>query len=215
MRKNGSLARQEREILAGDYRIIRGPVLDQVVVELPWVDQTLQRGNVGNTICSWRYRMNSAYDPDPLVFTGAVSGIDSWSVQYKTYRVLAFKYDITIMNEEAFPLIVTCCPTQTDIGVNSIQAPNFGEVKYGQLKPLSAKGGLDQARMRGQINMAAFFGTNYLWASDFNADINGNPLHPIYFNVGLESPVPQVNGVVVSARLTYVTALYNRQSPFA
>jgi hypothetical protein len=206
--------KNQAQDLTGDYSIIRGPALDQLIVELPWVDGTLARSNVGNTICSWRYKMNSVYDPDPLAFTGGVSGLANWTIQYKTYRVVGFKYDITVMNREDFPIVCTYCPTGADAGVNSIYTTDFGEVKYGGSRPISSKGGMDRARFQGSINLPAFFGKSLHMDPTFNAPTNGDPGTLLWFNVGFHCPTVQVDGVAVSARLTYVTVLYNRQSPF-
>lgn len=194
--------------------VIRSVFDDSIIVSLHYNDPAMSRNNASALLCSWRYRMNSVYDPDPLVGSASVSGFTEWSSIYSTYRVIEFKYEITIANQEAYPLQVSVCPTQFDLGANSTAVPEFGEAKYGRQTIISTTGGQDRCRMIGKINLTKFFGPSYLYDATFNSAVTSNPSTLLYFNIGLYTPSVLVKGVVTSVRLTYVTQFYRRQNVF-
>lgn len=212
--RDGIPAKDLNKILEGQSTIIRGPMLDNVVVELRYQDPSLSRSNVGNAICSWRYRMNSTFDPDPLLGTGAISGFNEWAGIYSTYRVIGFRYEIEISNAEAFPIVVTTCPTTSDLGANATAALDFSEVPYGKQAMLSAKGGQDRAFISGSLYLPKFFGASYLYDSTFNSLTTGNPGTLLFFNVGCVSGTAQTVGTISSVKLTYITSFYRRYNVF-
>jgi hypothetical protein len=204
-----------KSLTEGSTSIIRGPFTDNVVVELHYTDQTLSRNNAASSGLSWRYKMNSPYDPDPFLSSGAVSGFAEWAAIYSTYRCIGFRYSITVMNQETFPVVITCCPTSADLGSNSIYAPELGEALYGKQTQLSGKGGMDKGHLQGNIYLPHFYGPSYLWEQNFDSAVTGNPPVVLYFNIGAFAPVAFVSGLIVSVKLTFITSFYKRQNVFS
>jgi hypothetical protein len=186
---------------------VRGPTPDSVLVDLFYQDTTLTRNNVGGLLSSWRYRINSAYDPDPLLGTGAISGFIEWSAFFLHYRVVEFGYDVQLANNESFPLLVLSSPTLVDVGANYSSMDQFSEFPYGRKNLISAKGGQDKMRFRGTIDVAKLEGTREaLYDSGFSSNVNTNPAMLRFFNVGFTGGTNVlVNGVMVSIRLRFKT----------
>jgi len=206
-RTNGTMASnmsatQARRFISGKCSIVRGPVPDGTLVDLFYIDTTFSRNNVGGTVLSWRYRMNSAYDPDPLLGTGALTGFLEWAAFYTHYRVVDFGYDIQLANMETFPLLVVCCPSATDLGANYTYTDQIPEFPYGRKNILSAKTGDDKCRFRGSVDISKFEGTTEsIYDSTFASAVTANPSNVRYFNVGAGSSAVFANGIFLSVRL--------------
>lgn len=202
-------------ISAGTFRRIKDVADDTIQVRLKYYDTNMLRNNAGLDYLSWRYRMNSVYDPDPSVATGAISGFNEWAAIYSTYRVLAIEYEVAIANNETFPLQVAVAPTLTDIGLNSPNSVDLAEIKFAKYTMMAAKGGQDRIKLRGAIRLDKLFGASYLYDSTFNSAVTTNPATILYINVGLQGPSPLVNGVTPAVRIWYDVLLYRRQNIFA
>lgn len=208
----------------GGQRISFGKVLvmpqsfpDTVITTLRYQDTIMNRNNVGGLVASWRYRINSAFDPDPLLGTGALSGFAEWATIYTHYRITNFRYNIQIANNETFPLMVACAPTLTDLGANTSNLDQVPELPYGKKSLLSAKGGADKTSIRGSISVAKLEGsTEPFTDSSFASVVTTNPVMVRFFNIGFTGgSTPLVNGVFVSIRLSYRAQFYARVPIFA
>jgi hypothetical protein len=202
-------------ISSGSFHSIRDVADDTLRVRLKYFDPTMTRNNAGLTYLSWRYRMNSVYDPDPSVASGAISGFNEWAAIYSTYRVLSIRYQVRIANNETFPLQIAVAPTLTDIGINSPLSIDLSEIKYAKYTMMAAKGGLDSIYLEGIIRMDKLFGASYLYDPTFNSAVTTNPATILYLNVGSTAPSPLINGVTPSVRISYDVLFYRRQNIFA
>jgi hypothetical protein len=202
-------------ISSGSFHNIRDVADDTIRVKLKYYDTTMVRNNAGLTYLSWRYRMNSVYDPDPSLATGAISGFAEWAAIYSTYRVLSIIYQIKLANNEAFPLQVSTAPTFTDIGINALSSVDLAELKYAKYTMMAAKGGRDMVNLQGALRLDEIFGASYLYDPTFNAAVTTNPSTILYLNVGVNSPSPLVNGVTPAVRIIYDVLFYRRQNIFA
>jgi hypothetical protein len=202
-------------ISSGTYRRVWDVADDTIQVRLKYFDTNMTRNNAGLDYMSWRYRMNSAYDPDPSVATGAVSGFNEWAAIYSTYRVLAIVYEVAVANNEAFPLQLAVAPTFTDIGLNAPTSVDLAEVKFAKYTLMAAKGGQDRAKLTGALRLDEIFGASYLYDSTFNSSVTTNPATILFLKVGLTSPSPLVSGVTPAIRIWYDVLFYRRQNIFA
>lgn len=206
-----------RELIGpGSLLRVRDVASDSMLVTLHYNDSTINRNNAGNPYCSWRYRMNSVYDPDPSLGTGAISGFNEYAAIYSTYRVLAFRYQIIVANDETFAVQLYTCSTTADVGLNSANTPDFGEIKGSRTALLSGKGGQDRVKMIGSVDLPKFFGASYLYDSTFNAAVTGNPATILYHNVGFYAGSTNlVSGVTIAVKLSFDVLFYRRQNIFS
>lgn len=190
---------------------------DTVIVNLSYQDTIMNRNNVGGLICSWRYRINSAFDPDPLLGTGSISGFTEWAAVFTHYRILTFMFDVQIANDETFPLMIATAPTLTDLGANFSGFDQLPEVPYGRKQLVSAKGGADKCRLRGRVSIPKLEGSKEpITDSGFAAQVSTNPLQIRFFNVGFTGGAnPLVNGVFVSIRLRFTCQFFARLPIFS
>jgi hypothetical protein len=197
-------------------RIGRNPVPDSVLVSLYYQDTQVVRNNAGFFFTSWRYKMNSAFDPDPLIGSGSLSGFNEWATMYTTYRVIGFSYQISIANMDSFPYLVVICPSLTDVGSNYANTDQLSEFPYGRKSLISAKGGMDKCSLNGLVNLPALEGSaTYYQSNEFASLISTNPSTIRYFNIGASAPVVMVNGVFISVRLKYEVLFYRRTNIFS
>jgi len=191
---------------------IRGPVADSVIADLFYQDDQEIRQNVPGTTGSWRYRMNSAYDPDPVLGTGAVTGFTEWAAMYTRYRIVAFSYDIMVANLELFPQLIIVAPSIPDIGANYSRITQMSEVPYGKKSLVSAMGGQDKCLLRDRVDLAKMLGSKtLLWSDNYSSAVTTNPNSQLYFNIGFSSGgATTTKGLFVSARLQYRILFYAR-----
>jgi hypothetical protein len=157
--------------------------------------------------------MNSAYDPDPLLGSGSLSGFNEWAAFYSHYRVVGFGYQFELANNESFPLIVVCAPTVVDVGANYSSTDQISEFPYGQRAMISAKTGADRCVLSGYVDIAKLEGTTEaIYDSTFSAVTTTNPAQPRYFNIGIGAPSVLVNGVTASVRLQFTVLFFARNN---
>lgn len=211
------LGKTEQTALRQTAGVIRIPRLvfmtDAVLVDLTYPDTTLVKTNSGLPYLSWRYRMNSVFDPDPLVLSGSVPGHTAWSGFFEYYRVVAISYNIDISNLESTGVDVVVCPTLNDLGSNYINTNELFGNPHATVALLSAKGGQDRVRLSGSIDLGTFYGSSqqYLGNDGFNSLVSGNPTVMFYLNVGaIGSAAFSTAGVDYRVSITYTT-LYNKR----
>jgi hypothetical protein len=204
-------------LFSGQTTVVRGQSFpDQTIVCLKYIDDQPNRNNVGSFGCTWRYRMNSAFDPDPAIISGSVSGFAQYAAIYQNYKVLGIGYTVSLCNRENFHMQVTLVPTLTDLGLNSIQVQNFAEAPYSQRRIISAKGGMDRVTMAGKIDLTSLIGKQSLYDQGYNSSTGGNPNTLVYLNIGFAAldPLTSNGGVITDVRLCYHVVFYNRKDIF-
>jgi hypothetical protein len=193
------------------------PIANSVAVWLHYHDNTLQRNNAGATYMSWRYRMNSAYDPDPLVGSGSMAYFSEWAAMYANYRVLSYRIKVQIANEESFPLNVVAYPTREDVGANSSNTPEGPELPYAVSRLLSAKGGQDRLGMSRRVDLPTFWGnpSEYITNPNFAAGDGASPSQSLYYNIGCFANNNFSSGVLISITMSYHILFTQVQNVFS
>jgi len=191
----------------------RQPIPDNMIIDLKYQDSTISRNNAGAVYCSWRYRLNAVYDPDPLVGSGSITGYNEWAAMYQSYRVIGFRYEVTLVNMESFPVVVYLAPTLFDAGANYSSINQISEFPYGRKNMLSMAGGQDRCYLAGDISIARLEGSKSVFTDDyFTSPVTSNPTNVRYLNIGFEGPTTLVKGLLISVRLIYRTQFYRRQN---
>lgn len=182
-----------------------------LLVTLAYLDATApNRNNAGIGFLSWRYRINSAYDPDPLVLSGAIPGFTEWAAFYQSYRVMKLDYDITICNKETFALDVVVASSNADLGANYINTYALFSYPGNTNNVCGTTTGNDHVRLTGSIDPGKVFGqvNSYLGNDGFASATNTNPLNLLYINIGALCPAAFVNGVFTKVMLFYTISFF-------
>jgi len=208
------------------YRLVTSPrgfafAPDSIIVDLNYFDSTINRVNVGNKFSYWRIRMNSIFDPDPLLLTGAVSGFVEWAALYRKYTVLSCEVDSTIVNKETFPVGITAAPSDLDlvtIVTGPAAAEDMSELPYAiPTKIISTTGGVDKIRFRKRIDLAKFTGLKeaYIGSTTYSSLVNANPAVILFWNLALFTDTNMVSGVFQSTKYHYRVLFSQRQPVLA
>jgi hypothetical protein len=201
-----------------EKRLVRIPknlfASDAVLVDLVYIDQTYQRTNNGFATNTWRMRMNSVFDPDPALGSGALPGYTIWASVYSSYRVIKFHYDVELCNLEATPNDVVCCPLTADVGANYTNAYDLFANPFAKSHALSMTGGMDRCRMTGTIDLGNFYGNplQYVGNDSFGSGVGANPSTMFYFNIGGVSAnnYTSAKGYSTRSLFTYTTLFTKR-----
>jgi len=202
------------------YRPLGQIMPDRIRVQLVYSDPNQQRASVANNYSAWVFRVNSAYDPDPLIASGGISGFNELANFYYFYRVDAVSVDIEAGNEDDFCYTLGMCPTGTvnpgpllssrGACVDLLENPRSVQV----LMPSS---GGPVARMKAHYDLASIFGdrNQYLSDHDFTSAVGASPIFQLWLGLVLyTNGVVGVNGVTISTRLLFNIEFYNRVTLF-
>lgn len=170
---------------------LRGPgviVPDRYTAKLVYFDDQIQRTQSTALYTNWRFRTNGAFDVDPALASGSLTGFGELMTLYTSFRVHAFSFQWDVTNNETFPLVVGHFPSQQDLGGNFTGFLGFLEQSRAQSKILSAKGGSDRAQFKQRYTLAAFKGdispeTDITYVGN----ASGNPTTLMYHNWGCYS----------------------------
>jgi hypothetical protein len=91
---------------------------------------------------SKRWNPNSAYTPIVGGSSSATPGFSEWAALYDYYRVMAYKVDIQVVNNEAIPVTVSLLNLTSDPGTAAALA--YSSNRYCWSNVLPAKGGMDK-----------------------------------------------------------------------
>jgi hypothetical protein len=189
-------------------------VSDAIIVDLIYFDSTYTRVNPGSAYMSYRMRMNSIYDPDPALGTGAIPGYTEWANFFNSYRVLKFKYDLEVSNQEAFPQDVLVCPSRSDLGVNYVNIYDFLGNPRGKSHTISSTGGQDRCRFLDEIDLGQYYGnpSQYLGDDGFGGSAGGNPAVMLFFNIATLSTANQTaaKGIFTKGKYTFTVLMHGR-----
>lgn len=194
---------------------------DRQVVQCRYNDTNNgQFTNAAAVYASRRWRLNSAYDPDPNLGSGSTAGFTEWAALYNRYIVREVHYDICVCNKETtFPIQVILAPVTSDVGQNYSSIDELQELPYAKNGICSISGGQDRIRFVGKVSLTALRGNALSWMTDpqYSAATNANPSTMYYLNVGgfaLGGTFTGL-GMAMTARLTYVVEFYDRKNIFA
>jgi len=154
---------------------------------LRWVDQTTVRTNTGNPAMNWRIR-SSAFDPDPVLGTGAIPGFAELANLYASYKVLSMEATVQMANFEASNVILAIWPSIVGLNVNSLA---LADVLEYSANPRAERRilGTANAQNRATVNSSAvgkvLEGSLFRYDPNYTSSTSGNPNAPYYFNIAL------------------------------
>lgn len=124
--------------------------------------------------------------------TGSGGNAPAEFVQYATlydmYRPVAVEMEVTLANNESFPVAVAYAFTAENPGVAAPYDQMAAE-RIGQNALLSGKGGQDRVKWRRFIRFSDIVGSNVVETDDtYRALINAVPADTVWFSIGTFSP---------------------------
>lgn len=185
-------------------------IAPSIVVNLKYQDPTWMYGNNGGFVWSTRFRMNSAYDPDPHALSGSMAYFAEYANMYTRYRVIQFKYSITCSNQMTEPVIFTVAPSKEDLGDNFANILEVAELNGGRTALLGSGGSMNRASLSGTINLSTYSGSpSYMVDDIFSARVNTDPVNLTYINIGCAANIlQQANSFGVRSFFTYRIIFY-------
>jgi hypothetical protein len=171
---------------------------------------------------SFDIRLNSLYDPDPLLSTGSLSGVTGFGEFYRRYRVLKVDIHWTIINSSDEP--ITCFfvagsaipPASTrlltiDLSEDPTSSP---------LVTLSSAGGMNRGTIRKSYELSQLLGNALMYEAEsiYDGFLGGAPTNPntiisakfCAFGPSASSTISSIYSVL---KITMHTRFYDRQTP--
>jgi len=163
-----------------------------------------------------RFTVNSAWRPDPVSFAFPSTGFTEWQALYSLYRVIIYSYEVAIVNNEAFPVVVYV--TNTNADPSTSQAFSEAGNDLSKRRVLAAKGGQDRCFIHGRYNVATVVGSDDVETDDdyrglMSAGGETSPPDLVWLGVGAQS-LSGANitlGVSAEILIRQVTRVYDRQ----
>jgi len=219
-RTGNKLNSEERMVAGRDSIVVRQPgfvIPNQTISNMHfWAMQT--HSNNGIAYTNVRYTPNNAYDVDPLVGSTAIAGLTEMAAFYSGMRVIKYRYDIDISNNEAFPVTVYCVPILipgTDPGADTISGLDYPMNPLSKTFVLSAKGGQDRCKFKGVVDLPKLY-TKQVLTDDNYAQSTAATLAAgfrIYIVLGglAGSTTFTAAGITYSSHFYLETVFYNRK----
>lgn len=171
--------------------------------------------NAGFVYTNVRYEPTYAYDIDPAGGSTAMPGFTELGGCYRRYRVVSFRYRIAYANQEAFPVVVWCCPVNNDPGSNMTAYQTLLSSRESRRKVLGPSTGNGIGTLVGQCSVSSFSGiTNAGVDDNTSASVAGTaPINNIWLAIGGVGSVALVNGIYIDLQLEVTLDFYELQSP--
>lgn len=153
---------------------------------LRYTDTVTQRANVGLAFMNYRYR-SSAFDPDPLVLSGAIPGFTELAVFYRYYIVRKMRLILDVANQETVGVIVTTWPSNQDYGNNTLTAAQVMEYSGnpdGKSQLLASTSGMNRQRFILDASLDKIYPRVGMTDLDYSGLTSGNPTVQYYINIG-------------------------------
>lgn len=179
---------------------------DILHVRLLYQSPTATRSVTSSQAMNWGYR-SSAYDPDPLLLTGAIPGFAELSNLYMEYCVHKMVLNIEVVNQETSGIIFVAWPSNVYQNSNSLTQADLAEYS-GNLRAtsaiLGATTGMNRVSRRINASAMSLVGPRYKYDLDYSSSVSNNPVEMYYINIGCYSPIANFNfPVIVRERITY------------
>jgi hypothetical protein len=186
--------------------------------KLNYVDSTTARNNPGGNFLITGIRINDLYDPDPAILTGSISGFKEILQFYKNFRADYCHIDVTISNQENFPLLWGLYFTQENIlGSIPTAAAALNVLENGYTtgaRQLSAKGGMDRDTQDIKIRLYDLVGNKELYegSPSYTGTVSTSPAISLWcFLIVVSGTGASLNnGFVFNSKYCYTTKFFNR-----
>jgi len=163
-----------------------------------------------------RFLSNTVWRPEVSVAKSAVP-FGELQELYSEYRVLKYRYCVTIVNNESFPVVVYVTNTNADPSVSAGLLDSVGDLS--QRKVLSPKGGLDKVTFRKALSVQKVVGEGKTVRADddyrglMSAGSESNPADVTWIGIGAQSMTGAniTLGVTSEILLEFETLVYDRQ----
>jgi len=157
--------------------------------------------NAAGSVAMRRFRPNALYDVDPILGSTTVPNFVEISSLYIYNRVIAVNYDISVCNNETFPLNAYIIFSNSDPGtLGHIQLQGN---RLCRQKMISAKGGMDRCTLKGGSTVSNIVGTNIESEDNYRGTSSAVPVDNIWLGIGAYSPslafLP--NGITMSGTI--------------
>ncbi len=180
---------------------------DRVEMTLKYHDPSATRTATGSSqSCNWRYR-SSAYDPDPLLLTGAIPGYAEIANIYTYYRVLSITARVQIANQDTQAYTIVAWPSNNDNNNNSLSLADIAEYSgnvFAKTQVLGGANGMNVCTLRTAAFGDQLVGPIFRTDLDYSASTSSNPLAMYYLNIGAYSGL----GNMAYPMVTNITLYY-------
>lgn len=180
---------------------------DKLRARLIYQDPTVIRAATGTSqAMNWNYR-SSAYDPDPLLLTGAIPGFAELANHYFEYCVHSMSIEIDFGNQNTESIIAVVWPSNVGQNSNSLTLSDVQEYS-GNVRAKStiigSANGYSIGSLRSIASGEQLVGSRFRTDLSYSSSVSTNPVSMYYLNVGIiDCVAPFTYGVAIKARIVY------------
>jgi len=158
-----------------------------------------------------RYRLNSVFDPDFSIGGTSVYNFTSYGNLYRRYRVISAKVDVTVQNNEAFPVLIVGAPSDFDLGgliTSRSRTIDLGEMPHAvPTRIVGPSTGMGRMFYTKIIHLPSYNGNKQAYMADlqYSALNNTNPAVTFFWNMGYiaDPGIDMAVGFTIYLRITY------------
>jgi hypothetical protein len=180
---------------------------DRMRARLVFQDPVPNRTYTGTSqAMNWSYR-SSAYDPDPLAFTGAIPGYAELSNLYFEVCVHSMSMQIDFANQNLEAITAVVWPSNTGHNSNSLTLADIQEYAGNPRAKSTIIGGASGYSI-GSLSTTAsgqqLVGSRFRTDLSYSSSVSTNPVNMYHLNVGIIDNIGNFGfPVAVKARIVY------------
>lgn len=162
------------------------------------------------TFKNYRWNPNAAYDVDPVLGSTSTPFFAEWAGIYNFYRVIGYRYRITVVNKEVFPVTYVVINDNTDPGTGGTLLGLGGNPKT-QSATVAGTAGPCRHVFKGSYRIADVVGSRSVENDDnFAALTNTVPANRTWLTIGADTTSGSVltNGFVVNVEIIMQIRFY-------
>jgi len=184
---------------------------DSIIVEMPWTEVNTSVIPGAVDFFYKRYRLNSVFDPDFSIGGTSVYNFTAYGNLYRRYRVISAKVDVTIQNNEAFPVLIVGAPSDFDLGgliTSRSRTIDLGEMPHAvPTRIVGPSTGMGRMFYTKFIHLPSYNGNKQAYMADlqYSALNNTNPAVTFFWNMGYiaDPGTDMAVGFTIYLRITY------------
>lgn len=163
---------------------------------------------------SVRFYTNGVYDVDPTLGSTSTPYFSEWTAMYSYYRVLSYKLDVHVTNNETSTVNFYVVHSNTDPGTTGINYLQYANASYNKVTSLAANTAQHSMHVVSRLSPMRIVGDRAVRTEqNFWGSSTSNPVDSTYIGLGASINSGNLtNGVYVTGFLEFFVEFFDRKN---
>jgi len=161
-----------------------------------------------------RFVTNGVWDVDPTLGSTSTPFFAEWTAMYSYYRVIKFKMELHLTNNEAVPVEFEIVHSNTDPGTTGLNFLQYANASYNKVLSLAASTAQPAKTVRSALSPKRLVGDRAVFTEqNFWGSSSSNPVDLTYVGLGCQINAGNLtNGVYVTGFIEFLVEFFDRKN---